>query len=339
MKLLDSISVEHQGMTRQVLLYRGDLAAIPAEEAVDVLVVSAFPHDYTPTSTSLIGALAARGVSVEELAEDKEVDLRQFSACWLSRPVGQPDAGFHRILCFEPRFRGRANEVVGDIFRSIIPFTTGQPPIRQIALPIVASGDQGEPAAVMLEALVDAAVHWLSIGLPLECIKIMRGTAGTRRSCGKPSGRGRSGPSPRRAGGTSRPPASMRSSATRTRTGSRSMIWYSSCAAVGLQLRVFQDRLELNAGAAWRQHIFEALEDCRKVVCVFSPPYLESKVCKEELHVAWMRHRDSPEPVLLPIYLHSANLPYHLRLFQYLDAREGDPQQIATIARELADSL
>src|SRR5262249_36595457 len=80
---------------------------------------------------------------------------------------------FQRLLCFEPRFRGRAPEVVGDIFRSIAPFTTGSPPISQIAMPLVASGVQGESGEVMLEALTEASVQWLSAGLPLDRIKIV----------------------------------------------------------------------------------------------------------------------------------------------------------------------
>ena len=45
------------------------------------------------------------------------------------------------------------------MFRSIIPFTDGSPPIRQVAMPILASGHQGESEQVMLEALVDGAAH------------------------------------------------------------------------------------------------------------------------------------------------------------------------------------
>src|SRR5262245_52251388 len=116
MELVDTIAARHQGSERFVMLFVGDLASLPAREAVDALIVSAFPDDYIPTSTSLIGALARVGVSVAELAQDKEVDLRRFSSCWLSRPIARPGVNFHRLLCFEPRHRGKAPEVVGDVF-------------------------------------------------------------------------------------------------------------------------------------------------------------------------------------------------------------------------------
>ena len=173
MQLLDTIIVQQAGRDRSIKLYSGDLSALPQGESVDVLVVSAFPDDYTPTRTSLIGSLSNRGISVRELALDKEVDLRKFSSCWISKEISQSQVGFRRILCFEPRYRGRAPEVVGDIFRCIIPLATSRLSIREIAMPLVASGGQGEPAAEMLEALIEASVHWLGLGLPLDCIKII----------------------------------------------------------------------------------------------------------------------------------------------------------------------
>jgi hypothetical protein len=121
MRILDSITVCHEGNERTINLCAGDLATIPSNAAVDLLVVSAFPGDYSPTSGSLIGSLDRQGISVASLAEDKAVDLRDFCSCWLSREILSPELHVRRILCFEPLTRGPAAEVVGDVFRRSAP--------------------------------------------------------------------------------------------------------------------------------------------------------------------------------------------------------------------------
>ena len=96
MKILDGLTVFHGSEESRFELYQGDLSSMPPEEAVDVLVVSAFPDDYTPTPGSLIGALAKKGVSLAGLAEKKAVDLRGNYACWLSEEIMSPDPGIQQ---------------------------------------------------------------------------------------------------------------------------------------------------------------------------------------------------------------------------------------------------
>ena len=174
MKTLSSIQV-HGAKPRRIELLQGDLTELGADEGSDLLVVSAFPDDYLPTRTSLIGALHRKGLSVAALAKDKSVDLRDNFSCWLSKPLSPTDPGlrFTRILCFEPSKRGAPPEVVGDIFRALMPILAEEPDINSIALPIVAAGNQGCSVAEMLPPLLDAALGWLEKGLPLDCIKIV----------------------------------------------------------------------------------------------------------------------------------------------------------------------
>lgn len=339
MELIDSITVLHRDQKRVVELLVGDLTQLPAEHAVDVLVVSAFPDDYVPTSTSLIGALHRRGVSIAALATKKECDLRQFSSCWLSRIIDLPGIHVRRILCFEPLTRGRATEVVGDIFRSIIPFTTGQPPISQIALPLVATGAQGEPAAAMLEALLDASVHWLTAGMSLEKIKIVLSNSsdlpGLRDSFARVKRR-------LTQMAPTQPSSSFRfdvfiSYSQQNKEPIDALV--SSLRTGRSDLRVFMDRLELRPGAAWQQHIFEALDASRRVICAFSPEYLSSKICNEEFNIAMYRHRESTDGVLLPLYLFTTELPTYMKLVHYADVREGDSTKIAQAAKALLDQI
>jgi len=59
----------------RIELWQGDLTGLAPDDAVDALLISAFPDDYTPTPESLIGALAAKGLSVDALARYKDFDI------------------------------------------------------------------------------------------------------------------------------------------------------------------------------------------------------------------------------------------------------------------------
>ena len=363
MELLDTLTVEHASGPRRIALYRGDLAAIPESEAVDLLVVSAFPDDYLPTPGSLIGALARRGISVARLAREKEADLRSAFSSWLSKDVARehPDAGFRHLLCFEPAARGRAAEVVGDIFRAIMPVALGDPPVRSIAMPIVASGDQNQDPAVMLTALLDAAVHWLARGLPLDVIKIViyseddarllrpvfareKARHAPLRLLGPRDARGqrevmegfRDRESPAAYGPGAEPVYDCFISYAREDAAEVEAL-VRTLKEVKPAARIFVDKLEIKPGQSWQSELDEALESCRKVIAVYSPAYLESKVCIEEFNMARLRHRESEDGVLVPIYLRTVDpkLPLYMRSLNYVDCREGDTRLIDSACRSV----
>ena len=116
-----------------------------ARDACDVLVVSAFPGDYMrfTTAPSVISALADHGLFVEELAANPEIDLRTTTSCWLSRAM--PTRTKIRLrssaLLRACSPRTTAASTVGDIFRALVPFVGPEIGIRDVAMPIVASGN------------------------------------------------------------------------------------------------------------------------------------------------------------------------------------------------------
>jgi hypothetical protein len=340
MQQLDEILITSSTGIQRIVLCLGDLCAIPANEAVDLLVVSAFPDDYTPTSYSLIGALQRRGISIAEMARHKDVDLRAFSSCWLSQELKQTDAGFQRILCFEPQVRGKAPELVGDLFRSLMPFCSGMEPIRSIAMPILASGDQMEPPGTMLEALLDAAIHWLSIGMQLSEIKLVLHREETVSELSEIFRMTRN-----------RLETKSKQSVLQHAPRYDAFISYShqdknaaDCLTECLQqqrpdLKLFVDCLALQTGRSWQQHIYEALDDCRKVITLLSPSYIKSSVCIEEYNIAHFRNREAKEPVLMPIILKSAELPTYMKLIQWHDARESDFDRLSTLSSAILSEL
>jgi len=340
MKLLDTILIRGD-QDKRIELYQGDLAAVSSNDSFDLLVVSAFPDDYLPTPTSLIGALSRRGLSVESLATAKDLDLRRDFSCWLSGQFTPPDPGisFRRILCFEPLVRGEPPEVVGDIFRALAPILGDKPEINTVAMPIVAAGDQGYSVAEMLRPLLDAAVQWLERGLPITRLKIVAhsdSAASEARDVFR-TARGKYG----------------RSSPTATRgvleydifvsyareNLSEMEVLEAALSESGRDLRIFLDRKEIDIGTPWQPQIFESIDRCRKLVAMFSPDYLSSKVCKEEFNIAWVRSREADDDIIFPLYLYTADLPTYMKYRNYFDCREGDAQKIRAASRRLLTAL
>jgi len=338
---LDHLTIFYQGQPRTIAIYHGDLTAMPPDAAVDVLVVSALPDNYRPTPVSLIGALDRKGISVAALAQQKTEDLRPTLACWLSQPITTTDPGiqFQRILCFEPKQKGAPPEVIGDIFQCLISVVESGVPIRSVAMPLLAGGIQGVATAELVLPLVEAATHWLQIGLPVEQLNIVAYSA---QSAAELMG----------AFGVLKRQYERAHPARPARYQYDLFISYSwqnkaevDILVAELQrlrpgLRLFLDRHILKPGCAWQEDIFAALDDCHKVVAVYSPDYLASKVCREEFNIALYRQRTEGSAVLLPIYLYTATtLPTYMKLIQYMDCREGDPAALHQACRQILAKL
>jgi TIR domain len=348
MKLIDTIEINSGTDIRRLELLVGDLTEIPDEHRIDVLIVSAFPHDYVPTSSSLIGALDAKGLSVATLARRPEADLRSNFSCWISREIKPAIHGlsFRRLLCFEPAVRARPPELVGDIFRALAPFVYAEPAIRSMAMPVVAAGDQGYSISTMLPPLLDAAKHWLAIGFPMHTIKlVVRSESALAEAL----------PIFRKYG-RARTSAKNRPRKPARRSGAKAPIEHSARydvfvsyshqdgdaarhLAANLQrfgLRVFIDRSEIDVGASWQQKIFDALESCSATATLYSPSYLQSKVCQEEFNISRLRHRESDQGVIFPVLLEDTELPAYMRVLNYVDCRINDMAKIASAADNLA---
>jgi hypothetical protein len=339
MKLLDSVQVRGVG-ERRVELLVGDLTYQSPTEGFDLLVVSAFPNDYTPTVRSLIGGLHRQGLSVESLSLLKDVDLRTSFSCWLSREfkADDPNLRFKRILCFEPSSRGTPPEIVGDIFQALMPIVAERPDIRTVALPIVAAGDQGYSIDEMLSPLLDAALHWLEAGLPLECIKVvsrLNDQADAVRIFTQKKAQYLEWGTETKTHQMDYDVFISYSRANQRESEALEHALRRSCP----NIRIFLDRNEIDIGAAWQPEIFESLDRCKKVIAMLSPAYLNSKVCKEEFNIAWIRSRETDEEVIFPIYLYTAGLPTYMRYRNFFDCREGDNVKIEQASERLLAEL
>ena len=189
MQLLSQLEIPNTNGVAVIELLHGDLSFLPPEHAVDIMVVSAYPGNYEPLPHTLIGALFESGLSIYEIAEDKEVDLSTQLGCWLSRPLKpylQRRFNTGRIMSFEPRILStKPEEVVSNVFRCLNNFlipdietsetkTQREPlDISDVAMPMLATGNQRASVDTILPAILTAAVFWLSHGLPIKTLKLV----------------------------------------------------------------------------------------------------------------------------------------------------------------------
>jgi len=320
-------------------LHHGDITAMSPDDAVDVLIVSAFPDSYEPTEGSLIATLHGKGISVGALANAKQIDLREAFSCWLSTEVPDDIPGIHfkQILCFESLYRGvSAPEAVGDIFRSLAPFVGGDPYMSTVAMPVVAAGAQGYELNEILPPLLNSAAEWLKTGLPLKTIKIFAYGKNQALQAKRIFDREQSRLQRRLAEQEDHPRYDAFISYAREDSPAALAI------AEFLQGRnrtVFIDQMELDHGSAWQQHIFEALDRASKVIVVYSPNYVQSKVCQEEFNIAWARGRKMSSGFILPIYWRSGDLPTYMEMLNFADCRERREDKLQEVCSALDSSL
>ena len=121
MHVFDTIEIQCNSKTKSIRLCTGDLSRVPNEWNTDFLLISAFPNDYSPTPSSVVGALNNRGISVRKLSKEKAEDLRAHFYCWYSKPVSDvitevKDCPFKRLMCFEnPITPGRNSTPVAEV--------------------------------------------------------------------------------------------------------------------------------------------------------------------------------------------------------------------------------
>jgi hypothetical protein len=338
-KVLASMAIQTRPEAR-IELWQGDLTDLGPAFAVDALLFSAFPDDYSETPGSLVGALGARGLHVRDLALDKDLDIRPTHSCWLSKPVPPTTSGmrFRRLIGFEPWSLGQPPDRVGDIFRALEWLTAVRPEIRSAAMPVVAAGDAGYPVTTMLEPMLAVARPWMEIGLGLDRIAIAVHSDQDAAAAMQLFERVREG--------YTSPVAPVTEGldfdvfVSYAHKDAELAAGFVECLReIQPDVRAFVDRDLLEIGMAWQEEIFESLERSRLVVALLSPDYLLSKPCKQEFGIARLQGDRLGRRVLCPVYVRSADLPTRVLYLQYVDAREGERERLRTAAAEIAGLL
>jgi hypothetical protein len=371
MKQLSQITIQRVSGTATIDLLLGDLSALPLAHATDILVISAFPGDYTPLAGSLIGALHQQGLSIAALAQDKETDLRGQLHCWLSKPLpkaAQQKFNVKRILCFEPGERiADPQEAVNNIFRCINTFVFDEDN-NEVAMPIVASGSQRVPLQQMLPALLQAAVFWLQNGLPLTSIKLavyhqdqeeqavnifnaiknnLQAPPQQEKIPAAPSFS--EVPSPPASAVTPRPvepgiqPAPVKKGydyfLSYAHKHAREVQYFvDELTRSNNSLAVFYDKDSIPPGGMWIQQISAAIQQADKVLVFLSPDYDNSPVCWDEFQCAKLMEYNRKKSIIQTVYLYGhqqTEMPLIMGIYSYIDCREGNTEKIQRCVQQL----
>jgi len=336
--LVNELEIKDGDVSRKLALYCGDLCEIPIEHAVDFLVVSAFPNDYSPASGTVIGALASRGLSVRGLANDKLHDLRNSCGFWISRDLTDQYGGLNarHILCFEPAILGSPPKVVGELFRGLFPFLDMERG-STVATSLVASGAQA--CVDMFPLLVGAAIAWLRRGLPLNELKIvvrsraMADLLGQQLSQMKldllqePALAAEPNPVP----ATTKPYDIFLSYSSVD--ADAAMIVKTNIEKLDPSIRIFDFKQEIDVGKSYQTEIDRSIQDCRRIVALMSPSYFRSPECQEELQMSRLRNKREGLSTLFPVYWISLefDLSLWLQILNYSDCRERDGRKLAQV--------
>jgi hypothetical protein len=212
------------------------------------------------------------------------------------------------------------------------------PIARTVAMPLVACGNQNVPVAEMVTPLVDAAVNWMSRDFPLQRLIIVEysGSRSEKLKTEFAEVKERYAFSQPNLANDRRFDVFVSYSRA---DAAQSKTVVSELRRLSQGIRIFFDQMVIKPGHAWQQEIYEAIENCRHFIALYSPDYLKSKVCLEEFHLAKFCSREIGTAVIFPIYLFSTELPAYMRIIEYADCREGDAERLRLACGEFLTQL
>ncbi|XP_055896769.1 uncharacterized protein LOC106070936 isoform X2 [Biomphalaria glabrata] len=332
---------------REIQLLAGDITKLQSNEKVDIVLTSAYYGDYAPIVTTLIGNLKDNlNISVHDLAEDKDVDLRSQFSCWVSKPLPS-HLPYHRLVCFEYiRWSSSLVDQISNMFRAMMPIFNNKD--TTVITPLLATGGQGHSSLKVLSGMFHAACEWIRAGLPLKCLKLVVYSANPSK------------------------PTSMVLECMKLFTKLKSK-WqelenmdsiaeleggpYDVCLSwapenrdwVGKvchqllqensKLKIYSDEFIFNHEDVWQKHIFHIMKNSKRIIVLLTPSYITNSECLEQFSIALCCNKLKKEETLVPFYLETIDsIPSYMILVQYIDCRVRKADQTQDVLLQQASS-
>lgn len=153
MPILNIIEVGTPHGSRSFELHQDDITQL--DDRVDLMVISAFERNYSPTPGTVIGALQDQlRISVDALSKDPEFDFRDQLGCWISKEIGNERVD--RIACVEGfATKFTPEESIQNLFAFLSLLDAKDIPIETVAMPVLGAGNQQQPAIEIIAVMLD----------------------------------------------------------------------------------------------------------------------------------------------------------------------------------------
>ena len=154
-------------------LYAGDVSKNTSGQVIDLLIVSAFKGDYSPSENSVIGSLTRAGIGFEALKDQAVIIDKDY---WLSSPLPSQLAektGAARILCYEGSHHNPIDSLRTMFSALFVAQTHNNLDVSTLAMPILCSGDQNADPHRMLGKILIAIRRSFDLGLSLRDVRIV----------------------------------------------------------------------------------------------------------------------------------------------------------------------
>ena len=155
---LNFVQIETLTGIKEFELYQGDITNLPFQ--TDLLCISTFKDDYTPTTSSIVGQFLGNGISIEELSANPSLNFTDSLGIWVSPEIAGKN--FKKILCLE--IQGSASsfeESLRNLFSAISVVEMKQDGLSTLALPLLGAGDQEIDTNIVISKLINSSLHFL----------------------------------------------------------------------------------------------------------------------------------------------------------------------------------
>lgn len=158
MSRINHVEIETNHGLREFELINGDITKLAFD--VDIIVISAFRHQYQPIPNTVIGSLLKAGVNVHELAKNPLFDFRETLGIWVSSII--PNQNFKYIICVEIiGTKYTLNEVFKNLFSVISFLEIHNYKLNNIAIPLLGAGNQNISAKSIISPLINSSLDFL----------------------------------------------------------------------------------------------------------------------------------------------------------------------------------